>query len=516
MAYELKDLFSNTDNTSGDSYSYLTNSPTYFNVPTNKTFSEDLNFPGSSTESLISPAGSYIGSGNFLNKNKNYSAWQKQLESGDFSGFTPLTVPSASSGHDNKYDVINRLKDIGFVPEGFDNNPWGKTGYIPKELDKYTIQPFDTNPKKDGGFLGDVLPLVSIAGLAMGLPGLFESLGAAGTGALSAEAVAGLEAMGFEMPSLIDLANVNAITSLVPELSTEKLSGLTSLFETPGFSGESFINQGLKPSLGFDITNLPTADLTSSQLGSDILGTSDTLLKDYGNFYGNSSLDLLSPNQYSSGPLSKTGLQNLFSEAKNMWNKPLYTPGPDSNIFQQGMSTLSSPNNLSKLYSAFNSMQGQRELADTMEKQSQMLQGLSGQLDPFGSQRGYYQGLLKNLYSNPMSDPYISNMSNIMEKKIAANMAARGRTGQIGDIMGQVQTAITPAINDSRSILAKLAGSDINPAGLAQLYGTASNIGTQAAQARYNSSGMIPYALANIFKSDSKDSISALVDKLLG
>lgn len=511
MAYELKDLFSNTDNTSSDSYSYLTNSPTYFNVPANKTFSEDLNFPGSSTESLISPEGSYTGSGNFLNKNKSYSNWQKQLESGDFSGFTPLTVPSASSGHDNKYDVINRLKEIGFVPKGFDNDPWGKTGYIPKELDKYTIQPFDTNPKKDGGFLGDILPLVSIAGLAMGLPGLFESLGAAGTAG-----VAGELATADAMAGLIPATELSSWTGLIPSFASENISGLDSLFKAPGFSGESFLGQGLKPSLGFDITNLPAADLTSSQIGSDILGTSDTLLKDYGNFYNNSSLDLLSPNQYSSGPLSKTGLQNLFSEAKNMWNKPLYTPGPDSNLFQQGMSTLSSPNSLSKLYSAFNSMQGQRDLADTMEKQSQMLQGLSGQLDPFGSQRGYYQGLLKNLYSNPMSDPYISNMSNIMRNKIAANMSARGRTGQIGDIMGQVQTAITPAINDSRNILAKLAGSDINPAGLAQLYGTASNLGTQAAQTRYNSSGMIPYALANIFKSDSKDSISALVDKLLG
>lgn len=513
MAYELKDLFSNIETASNDNYSYLTSSPTYFNVPANKTYSESNDPMTGFNDSLISPEGSYIGSGNFLNKNKNYSTWQKQLESGDFSGFTPLKVPDASSGHDNKYDVINRLKDIGFVPEGFDNNPWGKTGYVPKELSNYIVQPFDTNPKQDDGFISDILPLVSIAGLAMGLPGLFEGLGITGA---AGELAFGELAAADAMAGLIPAAELSSWTGLIPEFVSNSASGLGSLFETPGFSGESFLGQGLKPSLGFDITNLPTADLTSSQIGSDLLGTSDTLLKDYGNFYGNSSLDLLSPNQYSSGPLSKTGLQNLFSEAKNMWNKPLYTPGPDSNIFQQGMSTLSSPNSLSKLYSAFNSMQGQRELADTMEKQSQMLQGLSGQLDPFGSQRGYYQGLLKNLYTNPMNDPYISNMSNIMEKKIAANMAARGRTGQIGDIMGQVQTAITPAINDSRAILAKLAGSDINPAGLAQLYGTASNLGTQAAQARYNSSGMIPYALANIFKSDSKDSISALVDKLLG
>ena len=418
------------------------------------------------------------------------------------------------------------LGSIGLVPD-----PDWKGG-LPLYDSPFIKESFWSKQRDDGddGFMSFLGPALLIGSMAMGLPGLFETLGLAGAGEVAAADVAAADLVAADMmagllpeSTLAEMgaagvagADFGGFGSSVADL-LGNTTGLDSLFNTSGFSGADYLASSYKPTLGFDLPTV-TGDITSNPLAEVVKGGElggGSSMADYGNYYSNiDKASLTSPEQYFSGNKTFT-LKDTINQMKNMWNQPLFEYSGD-NILGNLASKLSSPDSLMKLYQGFNSMSSGNKIADAMEQEKEQLMALSGKLDPFGSQRGYYQGILKNLYTNPFSDPFVSSQRNLLGQQMAAKAASMGRSSASGDIAASTAAAMLPYINSQRELAAKLAGASIGPESSASVLSKALGLGPQAEQMRANASGMIPYALASIFKPDTKDAISALVDKLLG
>jgi len=121
------------------------------------------------------------------------------------------------------------------------------------------------------------------------------------------------------------------------------------------------------------------------------------------------------------------------------------------------------------------------------KRSSNNLNRIAGNLqragDPFASQRGQYQRLLSDTYTNPniaLGRPEIRAQLQGLENQMNARDAAAGRRSQYGDRANQLAIASSGLLDRYRKQLAQLAGGGLSPnfSGLSNLYQEANRQGT--------------------------------------
>lgn len=121
------------------------------------------------------------------------------------------------------------------------------------------------------------------------------------------------------------------------------------------------------------------------------------------------------------------------------------------------------------------------------KRSSNNLNRIAGNLqragDPFASQRGQYQRLLSDTYTNPniaLGRPEIRAQLQGLENQMNARDAAAGRRSQYGDRANQLAIASSGLLDKYRQQLAQLAGGGLSPnfSGLSNLYQEANRQGT--------------------------------------
>lgn len=362
--------------------------------------------------------GMYLSNASRVTGSPKYFDWQGQLEKGNFEGFTKLTIPAASSGHDNKWDAIARLSEIGFVPQGFSDNPWGQTGYVPNELAQYIVKPYDANPKSDSDFMDTLLKVAPIALMAAGIPDFFSGL-------------AGGAAMG------TDLAAVDMMAGLIPQTELSAMTGLTGGWgDLGGFGG-------------------------GSNWGDFSLGDPG----DWGNLGGYGGGADWGPSNYApevdlSRPYTDWGKPDTGATFANWLSNPM-----DMLKKLRGMSPLAQ-NNGGPLQGGINVLSGLNGI-----RQSRMLADLarrsSERADPFGPYREGYAQQLAALSANPSLITKQPGYAAGLEA-VRRSLAAQGYQGS-GNMMAALSQYGQKFLGDEQNRLATLAGAGFNPASAGQL-----------------------------------------------
>lgn len=139
----------------------------------------------------------------------------------------------------------------------------------------------------------------------------------------------------------------------------------------------------------------------------------------------------------------------------------------------------------------------------TSDKLEDLSKDLLAQSDPFGNQRGQYQKMLSESYSNPMSiynSPEYQGLSDLYRKKLEAKDAAAGRRSQYAGREMEMNSNFLNYLNDYRKELASLAG-----AGIAPNTATGAAAATSGIQASNNQIGDIAGILSYLFKGNRID-----------
>jgi len=375
-----------------------------------------LDEQGQPTYGAVTGGGSYIANSPRVTNSPDYFNWIEQLQRGDLTGFTPLRVPAASSGYDNKGDVISRLNEIGFVPKGFSDNPWEQTGYVPNALAQYIVKPFDTNPKSDDDFFGTIMKVAPIALMAMGIPDFFSGLGGGAMGA--------------------DLAAADMMAGLIPAEELSAMSGVTGGWgDLGGFGGGS--NWG---DLGFGSAT------------------------DWGNLGGFAGGDNWGPAAYApdidlSRPFTDWGSPDTGATLTNWLSNPL-----EALKKLRSMSPLAGK--AGPLQSGMNILQGLYGINQSRQL-SELAKRMAERSDPFGPYREQYAQQLAALSANPSLITKQPGYAAGLEA-VRRSLAAQGYQGS-GNMMAALSQYGQKFLGDEQNRLATLAGAGFNPASAGQL-----------------------------------------------
>lgn len=392
--------------------------------------------------------GMYLSNASRVTGSPKYFDWQDQLEKGNFEGFTKLTIPAASSGHDNKSDAIARLNEIGFVPQGFSTNPWGQTGYVPNELAQYIVKPYDANPKSDSDFMDTLLKVAPIVLMAAGIPDFFSAL-------------TGGAAMGTETAGLIggwgDLGGFGGGASW-GDLSFGDISSWGNL----GGYGGGGPNWG---DLGNPSLSGGWGDLGGFGGGSNWGDFSLGDLGDWGNLGGYGGGADWGPSNYApevdlSRPYTDWGKPDMGATFANWLSNPM-----DMLKKLRSMSPLAQ-NKGGPLQGGINVLSGLNGI-----RQSRMLADLarrsSERADPFGPYREGYAQQLAALSANPSLITKQPGYAAGLEA-VRRSLAAQGYQGS-GNMMAALAQYGQKFLGDEQNRLATLAGAGFNPASAGQL-----------------------------------------------
>lgn len=173
--------------------------------------------------------------------------------------------------------------------------------------------------------------------------------------------------------------------------------------------------------------------------------------------WGNSLSSIGNGSTYQGGPQEfGSGVQDYL---KNIFNNPQFLTKGIGALFE-GLQNKRSSNNLNRI-------------AGNLQRAG----------DPFASQRGQYQRLLSDTYTNPniaLGRPEIRAQLQGLENQINARDAAAGRRSQYGDRANQLAIASSGLLDKYRQQLAQLAGGGLSPnfSGLSNLYQEANRQGT--------------------------------------
>lgn len=173
--------------------------------------------------------------------------------------------------------------------------------------------------------------------------------------------------------------------------------------------------------------------------------------------WGNSLSSIGNGSTYQGGPQEfGSGVQDYL---KNIFNNPQFLTKGIGALFE-GLQNKRSSNNLNRI-------------AGNLQRAG----------DPFASQRGQYQRLLSDTYTNPniaLGRPEIRAQLQGLENQMNARDAAAGRRSQYGDRANQLAIASSGLLDRYRQQLAQLAGGGLSPnfSGLSNLYQEANRQGT--------------------------------------
>ena len=173
--------------------------------------------------------------------------------------------------------------------------------------------------------------------------------------------------------------------------------------------------------------------------------------------WGNSLSSIGNGSTYQGGPQEfGSGVQDYL---KNIFTNPQFLTKGIGALFE-GIQNRRSSNNLNRI-------------AGNLQRAG----------DPFASQRGQYQRLLSDTYTNPniaLGRPEMRAQLQGLENQMNARDAAAGRRSQYGDRANQLAIASSGLLDRYRQQLAQLAGSGLSPnfSGLSNLYQEANRQGT--------------------------------------
>lgn len=173
--------------------------------------------------------------------------------------------------------------------------------------------------------------------------------------------------------------------------------------------------------------------------------------------WGNSLSSIGNGSTYQGGPQEfGSGVQDYL---KNIFTNPQFLTKGIGALFE-GIQNKRSSNNLNRI-------------AGNLQRAG----------DPFASQRGQYQRLLSDTYTNPniaLGRPEIRAQLQGLENQMNARDAAAGRRSQYGDRANQLAIASSGLLDKYRQQLAQLAGGGLSPnfSGLSNLYQEANRQGT--------------------------------------
>lgn len=173
--------------------------------------------------------------------------------------------------------------------------------------------------------------------------------------------------------------------------------------------------------------------------------------------WGNSLSSIGNGSTYQGGPQEfGSGVQDYL---KNIFTNPQFLTKGIGALFE-GIQNRRSSNNLNRI-------------AGNLQRAG----------DPFASQRGQYQRLLSDTYTNPniaLGRPEIRAQLQGLENQMNARDAAAGRRSQYGDRANQLAIASSGLLDRYRQQLAQLAGGGLSPnfSGLSNLYQEANRQGT--------------------------------------
>lgn len=173
--------------------------------------------------------------------------------------------------------------------------------------------------------------------------------------------------------------------------------------------------------------------------------------------WGNSLSSIGNGSTYQGGPQEfGSGVQDYL---KNIFTNPQFLTKGIGALFE-GIQNKRSSNNLNRI-------------AGNLQRAG----------DPFASQRGQYQRLLSDTYTNPniaLGRPEIRAQLQGLENQMNARDAAAGRRSQYGDRANQLAIASSGLLDRYRKQLAQLAGGGLSPnfSGLSNLYQEANRQGT--------------------------------------
>lgn len=364
--------------------------------------------------------------------------------------------------------------------------------------------------KPDKGFLGDLGPVVGLASMFVpGMQGIGAALMAANAidsgnlGGLAAAALPFIPGVGSALGGagswLSDTAGISSglSSSIVNGLAG---GGLSSMFGGDFTSGA--LSAGLSTAAAPQINSLFNTGLSS--LGGSSIGTDPT---QYDLNYSQGMTDAnsgLSQAAASTGAeMSTADLQNMpsFNDSSSGGNMAL-----DDFMDNSGMSGggSSGGGGLGSVLSSGGGMGGN----DNWIKAAKLLSGLYGEhnnnniadqlqrsaagMDPFGSQRPMYQSMLAKSFSDPFSAPEFSRLQAIHAKQMMQHMANKGLRGNQMQMQAELEDNATKNLNQYRTLLSQLAGSNIGP-------GAGANLLTQAAGLRKSGADNLTGGLSALF-----------------
>lgn len=185
------------------------------------------------------------------------------------------------------------------------------------------------------------------------------------------------------------------------------------------------------------------------------------------------------------------GIENLASNAGgSWWDEILKGLDPKSPAMKTGASLLE----------WLSSMDNQRYQTNTMND-------AANRADPFANERGFYQNLLRQSFSDPN---FLQNNATFAGMRdVAVNDATRVAAGQgynrssnvLYDVADRVQKQGANYLNQFQGNVGQFAGAGINPATAANLQSNAAQLGVQANQSSNAARGNFLSSLPNLISS---------------
>jgi hypothetical protein len=179
---------------------------------------------------------------------------------------------------------------------------------------------------------------------------------------------------------------------------------------------------------------------------------------DYSGLTGAQTANLSNPGLATTGTVAPTsGWEAGGGAIKNFLND-IFTKGSTANSMGQGLAALAS---------------GYQNI-----QKAKALQSAAGQVDPWSSQRGFYQQQAQNAVTNPFSSPIVASQLADLQENQARKDAAAGRRSNslLGDTSMMAEAA--KIAQNYQAQMAAQGGANIQPSGLSSLLSSSAQAGT--------------------------------------
>lgn len=361
------------------------------------------------------------------------------------------------------------------------------------------------NTMQNSNFMSDIgKPFSQTIGLALGLSNLASLAGLSGAvetfpGSGIFDTASGVNSAAQAALNAGDIGNAPGITDGGSFLQTAAeaagdvagTTGASGLDLLPG-TLDSVAGAGtiLGDLSGVDLAGLSAAG-TYGGLASGIGSSAGTVAS-----VGNSMIDSLSGEGFGGNATNIT--TNPITGAASVGGGLAAGAATGGGFWDQLLNSLNLPQGLSSsiptIASALGSYFTNAAAADNLQNAATQAAAMT---DPFASQRPFYQGLLKQSFTDPnffKNDPTFKGLNDYAANQTAAKMASMGYN-MSGNQMAEIGKAITNQsykyVQPQQAALGQFAGAGINPGYSGYLYQQGVNQANAANQQAYGNLGVV-------------------------